>query len=42
MEINEIIPIEKRSRLCVHCDDKCKTTYLIAEPRMGKTTETIR
>lgn len=42
MEINEIIPIEKRSRLCVHCDDEHKTTYLIAEPRMGKTTETIR
>lgn len=42
MEINEIIPIEKRSRLCVHCDDEHKTTYLIAEPRMGKTTECIR
>ena len=42
MEINEIVPLEKRNRLCVHCDDAVRTTYLIAEPRQGKTTETVR
>lgn len=42
MEVNKIIPIETRDRICVHCNDEAKTTYLIAEPRQGKTTETVR
>ena len=42
MEINKIVPVETRDRICVHCDDENRTTYLIAEPRQGKTTETIR
>ena len=42
MEVNKIVPIETRDRICVHCDDDTKTTYLIAEPRQGKTTETVR
>lgn len=42
MEVNKIIPIETRDRICVHCNDDCKTTYLIAEPKQGKTTETVR
>ena len=42
MDINKIVPIETRDRICIHCNDGPKTTYLIAEPRQGKTTETIR
>lgn len=42
MEVNKIVPIETRDRICVHCDDDNKTTYLVAEPKQGKTTETIR
>lgn len=42
MQTNKIVPIETRDRICVHCDDDVKTTYLIAEPRQGKTTETVR
>jgi len=32
METNKIVPIESKNRICVHCDDEYKTTYLIAEP----------
>ena len=42
MEVNKIVPIETRDRICVHCNDNLKTTYLIAKPRQGKTTETVR
>lgn len=42
MEVNKIVPMEIRDRICIHCDDTQRTTYLIAEPRQGKTTETIR
>lgn len=42
MEVNKIVPIETRDRICIHCDDDNKTTYLVAEPKQGKTTETIR
>lgn len=42
MQINQIVPLEIKDRLCIHCDDKCRTTYLISEPQQGKTTETVR
>lgn len=42
MQVNQIIPMDIRERICVHCDDECRTTYLITEPRQGKTTETVR
>ena len=42
METNKIVPIESKNRICVHCDDEYKTTYLIAEPQQGKTSETVR
>lgn len=40
MMVNQIIPLETKDRICVHCDNG--TTYLIAEPHQGKSTETIR
>ena len=47
MLVNQIIPMEMKERICVHCDRKENDTgdpmtYLIAGSRQGKTTETIR
>lgn len=46
MLINQIIPMEMKERICVHCDREDATedpvTYLIAEKGQGKSTETIR
>ena len=46
MLVNQIIPMEIKERLCVHCDKTddigIPTTYLIASKRQGKSTETIR
>lgn len=40
MLINQIVPLDIKDRLCIHAKDG--PTYLIAESRQGKTTETIR
>jgi hypothetical protein len=40
MLINQIVPLEMKDRICIHCQNG--TTYLIAEPEQGKTSETIR
>lgn len=45
MLVNKIVPMEMEERICVHCsrkDEADPMTYLIAAPRQGKTTETIR
>lgn len=46
MLVNQIIPMEMKDRICVHCDRTNEhsdpMTYLIAGKGMGKTTETIR
>ena len=46
MLVNQIIPMEIKDRICVHCDRTSEhsdpMTYLIAGKGMGKTTETIR
>ena len=48
MLVNQIIPMEMKERICVHCDrDPNKPrqdpmTYLIAGAQKGKSTETIR
>lgn len=46
MLVNQIIPMEMKDRICVHCDRTSEhsdpMTYLIAGKGMGKTTETIR
>lgn len=45
MFINQIVPVEIRDRICIHCDKKDEeldpTTYFIAEKGQGKTTETV-
>ena len=46
MLVNQIIPMEVKERICVHCDktddNGNPTTYLIAGKQQGKSTETIR
>lgn len=46
MLVNQIVPMEMKERICIHCDktapDEDPMTYLIAGPRQGKSTETIR
>ena len=46
MLVNQIVPMEIKERLCVHCErtnpDEDPITYLIAGPGQGKSTETIR
>ena len=46
MYVNQIIPLELKERVCIHCAKKegedDPMTYLIAEAQKGKTTETIR
>ena len=46
MHVNQIIPLELKERVCIHCakkeGDEDPMTYLIAEAQKGKTTETIR
>ena len=45
MLVNQIIPIDVKERICVHCHPEGRPdpiVYLIAEPQQGKTTETIR
>ena len=46
MLVNQIVPMEMKDRICVHCDRTSEhsdpMTYLIAGKGMGKTTETIR
>lgn len=46
MLVNQIIPMEIKERICIHCDKKEKeadpVTYLVAASGQGKTTETIR
>ena len=46
MLVNQIIPVEMKDRICVHCDRTSEhsdpMTYLIAGKGQGKTTETIR
>ena len=46
MLVNQIVPTEFKERICIHCDEKTPdddpVTYLIAGPKQGKTTETIR
>lgn len=46
MLVNQIIPMEMKERICIHCDrtspDEDPMTYLIAGPGQGKSTETIR
>ena len=44
--INQIIPMEIKERICIHCDkvspEDDPMTYLIAGKAQGKSTETIR
>lgn len=42
MQVNKIVEVAIKDRVCIHCEDEARTTYLIAEPRQGKTTETVR
>ena len=46
MLVNQIVPVEMKERICVHCNktspEEDPMTYLIAGPRQGKSTETIR
>lgn len=45
MLVNQIIPLDVRERVCVHCpkgDREDPVVYLIGEHGQGKTTETIR
>lgn len=46
MQINQIIPMDVKERICIHCNEKGEggdpITYLIAEAHQGKSTETIR
>lgn len=46
MLVNQIVPMEMKERICVHCStlspDETPMTYLIAESGQGKSTETIR
>ena len=45
MLVNQIIPLDVKERICVHCnksENGDPITYLIAEKGQGKTTETIR
>ena len=45
MTVNQIIPMELKERVCIHCDRDDRgdpMTYLIAGKGQGKTTETIR
>lgn len=46
MLVNQIIPLEIKERICVHCKEKDNTedpiVYLIGEKGQGKSTETIR
>ena len=46
MLVNQIVPVEMKERICIHCDrvtpDSDPMTYLIAGSKQGKSTETIR
>lgn len=46
MLVNQIIPMEIKERICVHCErkatDEDSVVYLIGESGQGKSTETIR
>ena len=45
MLVNQIIPLDVKERVCVHCSKGARedpVVYLIAEHGQGKTTETIR
>lgn len=46
MQINRIVPMDVKERICIHCNEKGVSgdpiTYLIAESHQGKSTETIR
>lgn len=46
MLVNQIIPLDIKDRVCIHCDTEHEgedpITYLVAGKGMGKTTETIR
>ena len=48
MLVNQIIPMEMKERICIHCDKDNSSpnldpvTYLIAAKGQGKSTETIR
>lgn len=45
MFVNQIVPVEIKDRICIHCEKKEEesdpTTYFIAEKGQGKTTETV-
>lgn len=46
MLINQIVPMDVKERICIHCNERTQNgdpiTYLIAENHQGKSTETIR
>lgn len=46
MLVNQIVPLEIKERICIHCNkiapDEEPVVYLVAEKGQGKSTETIR